>query len=325
MRIIEDISTFNETFPHLVLTIGSFDGVHKGHRRVLAEVLSRARAQHGTAAVLTVSPHPREFFSPAHAPNLLTNNRKKYELLAEAGMDVVFVLRFDETLASMDRETFVARIIHGLCHAREVVVGHDFAFGRDATGNYAFLATAGPAYGFTACEIPPLMIDGERVSSTAIRERVLEGDLEEAEILLGRKYSIAGEVVTGRGIGRTLGFPTANVKPLHTAIPAQGVYAAEVLVEGRRHPAAVNVGVAPTIQHDETVIEAFLLDFEGDLHGKPIEIVFHKRIRPEKKFASHDELIAAIAQDVQTIDAFFRSNRYGEIPNRGNPPASNGL
>ncbi|HNR35617.1 MAG TPA: bifunctional riboflavin kinase/FAD synthetase [Candidatus Hydrogenedentes bacterium] len=317
MRIVEDISTFKETFPYLVLTIGSFDGVHKGHRRVLAEVVSRARTQNGTAAVLTVCPHPREFFSPTHAPNLLTNNRKKYELLAEAGIDVVFVLHFDETLASMDREVFVARIIHGLCRAREVIVGHDFAFGRDATGNYAYLAETGPAYGFTTCEIPPLMIDGERVSSTAIRERVLEGDLDEAEALLGRKYSVTGEVVTGRGIGRTLGFPTANVKPLHTAIPAQGVYAAEVLVDGRRHPAAVNVGVAPTIRQDETVIEAFLLNFEGDLHGKPIEIVFHKRIRPEKKFASHDELIAAIQRDVQTIDAFFRSNHQTQPQNEG--------
>lgn len=326
MRIIEHIDEFDETLPYLVLTIGSLDGVHRGHRSVLDEVVGRARAHNGTAAVLTVRPHPREFFTPSHAPNLLTDNRKKLDLLAEAGVDVTFVLHFDESVAYMDRAEFVRRIIHGTCHAREIVVGHDFCFGRNALGNYAFLKEAAPEYGFTVFEVPPLVVDGERVSSTGIRERVLEGDLDEAEALLGRKYSVAGEVVSGRGIGVTLGFPTANVKPLHTAIPAQGVYAAEVVVDGERHPAAVNVGVAPTIRNDETTIEAFLLRFHGDLRGKLIEIVFHKRLRPERKFGSHEELIAAIHDDVQTIDAFFQSKQKGPVTKAiGNRKDRNGL
>lgn len=307
MRTVRGFEGFNEELPYLVLTIGSFDGVHRGHQRVIQEVVARARANNGTSAALTVSPHPREFFSPAHAPNLLTNDSKKLELLAGLGIDFTFVIPFNEAMAYMDRTEFVERIIHGTCRARELVVGHDFCFGRDALGDYAFLTKVSPVYGFTVSEVPPLMIDGERVSSTAVRERVLQGDLDEAEVLLGRKYAITGEVISGRGIGVTLGFPTANIKPLHTAIPAQGVYAAEVLTSGARYPAAVNVGVAPTIRNDETVIEAFLLDFAGDLRGKQIEIVFHKRLRPEKKFGSHDELISAIQSDVQTVEALFKS------------------
>jgi riboflavin kinase/FMN adenylyltransferase len=160
------------------------------------------------------------------------------------------------------------------------------------------------------------MLDGERVSSTVIRERLLEGDIEEAERFLGRKYSILGEVVAGRGIGVSLGFPTANIRPHRTAIPAQGVYAAEVLIGKERYPAAVNIGIAPTIRHDvggwtagsrlgDVVIEAFILGFDRGIRGCEIEVVFHKRLRPEKKFSSHDELIAAIRHDVEAVRAYF--------------------
>ncbi len=199
-------------------------------------------------------------------------------------------------------------IIHKTCHAKAVVVGHDCRFGRGAEGDITLLKRLGPEYGFTTEEVPPLIIDGERVSSTLIRERVLQGDLQGVERLLGRKYSIVGEVVTGRGLGQKFGFPTANVQPHHSAIPAQGVYIAEARVAGETIPAAVNIGIAPTIRQEDLTIEAHLLDFDEDLCGKEIDVIFHDRIRPEKKFGSVDELIAQIGRDVDTVRQYFHGN-----------------
>lgn len=305
MRVFEDITTVEETFPNLVLTVGSFDGVHLGHQRVIEELVTRARRASGTAAAMTLRPHPREFFAPSHAPNLLTSDKKKLELFERIGVDAVFILPFTQQVAYLEPRAYVETIIQRRCHAREMVVGHDFRFGKGAEGDYALLQELGRDFGFSVYQVPPLMLDGERVSSTAIRERLLEGDLDAAESFLGRKYSIAGEVVSGRGIGATLGFPTANILPHHTAIPAQGVYAAKVLLDGVEYPAAVNIGIAPTIRHDETVIEAFLIDFDGNIRGTEIEVIFHQRLRPEKKFGSYDELIAAIHTDVKNIKSIF--------------------
>jgi riboflavin kinase/FMN adenylyltransferase len=305
MNVVEEVRTSEAVFPHVVLTVGSFDGVHLGHRRILDELVRIARERQGTATVMTMRPHPREFFAPAHAPNLLTSDRRKLDLLDAAGVDVVYILPFDADVANLDAREYVRKIVHQRCHARALVVGHDFRFGKDAAGDFSLLNEMGAALGFGVIRIPPLMLEGERVSSTEIRERILEGDLDEAERLLGRKYSVVGEVVAGRGIGTTLGFPTANVLPHHTAVPAQGVYVAEALIRGRRYPAAVNVGIAPTIQHEDTTIEAFVLGFEGNIRGCEIEVVFHKRLRPEKKFASHEELTGAIAHDVETVKSYF--------------------
>ena len=305
MKVIEDVTKTEERFPYVVLTVGSFDGVHLGHQRVIEELVLRAQKAGGTAAVMTLRPHPREFFAPEHAPNLLTSDRKKLELIERMGVDVVFILPFTREVAHLEPRAYVESIIHQRCHAREMVVGHDFRFGKDAQGDYAFLQEMGRKLGFSVFQVPPLTVDGERISSTVIRERLFEGDLDEAERFLGRKYSIAGEVVAGRGIGATLGFPTANIQPHHTAIPAQGVYAAEVIIEGERYPAAVNIGIAPTIRHEDTVIEAFVIGFEGNIRGREIEVIFHNRLRPEKKFSSHEELIAAIRHDVEAIKAQF--------------------
>ncbi len=305
MRIVEDVRSSAEAFPRVVLTVGSFDGVHRGHRRILEHVIASARERGGTAALLTLRPHPREFFTPERAPNLLTTHRKKMELLEEAGLDVVFILKFDADVAGLEPEDFISEILCARCRAEKVVVGHDFRFGKGARGDFALLEAAGPRYGFTVEQVPPVMVDGERVSSTAIRECILQGDLERAKRLLGREYSIRGEVVSGRGIGTKLGFPTANIKPHHSAVPAQGVYVAEALVAGERRPAAVNIGIAPTIRHDDLTIEAFILDFSGNIRGEDIELVLHRRLRPERKFPSYDALIAQIAKDVEDVRAYF--------------------
>jgi riboflavin kinase/FMN adenylyltransferase len=250
-------------------------------------------------------PHPREFFAPENAPNLLTADGKKETLLAEAGIDALFYLPFDGRTANTEPERFVADIIHTRCRAVSVVAGHDCRFGKGARGDVEMLRALGPEHGFTVEEVPALIVESERVSSTLIRERVLQGDLDKVEKLLGRKYSVTGEVVRGRGIGVTLGFPTANVRPHHSAIPAQGVYIAEANLRGRTHRAAVNIGIAPTIRHEDVTVEAHLLDYHGDLVGEQIEVIFHRRIRPEKKFRNREELQEQIAADIQTVRTYF--------------------
>jgi riboflavin kinase/FMN adenylyltransferase len=307
MRIVDDILAGGAESRRPVITIGSFDGVHMGHQRILEEVLKIARDLHSGAAVLTMRPHPRELFCPDHPPNLLTTEKKKFELFEKLGVDAAYVLPFTRDVARMAPETFASEILRGKCRARHVVVGHDFSFGCHGAGDYARLVQLGTELDFTVTQVQPLIIGGERVSSTAIRERLLQGDLRKAEVFLGRKYSIVGKVVSGRGIGVQLGFPTANIKPYHTAVPAQGVYAAQVQLNGNVHSAAVNIGIAPTIAHEDTVIEAHIIDFDGDLRGREIEIVFHERLRPEKKFASRDELVEAIHADVEGIRRYFAS------------------
>jgi len=305
MKVIPDVRKVEEIFPNLVLTIGSFDGVHLGHRRILEELIRSARAMKGVSALMSLRPHPRQFFSPENAPNILTSDAAKEQLLDEAGVDVLFVLPFNREVASLSPQEFLENIVLARCHAKKLVVGHDFSFGRNAQGNYEYLAEAAPRYGFEVIQAPQLVVQGERVSSTLIRERVLQGEVDTIEPFLGRKYSIIGDVVAGRGVGRKLGFPTANIAPLHNAVPANGVYVAEAVVEGHRYRAAVNVGVAPTVRHEDMTIEAHLLDFTGNLLRKRIEIVFHKRLRPEKRFESYEALTAAIARDVAAIRAYF--------------------
>lgn len=306
MDVIHDIRAGATDYPNVVLTVGSFDGIHLGHRLILDRVTAIAAGSGGTPAVLTMKPHPREFFSPQNAPNLLTGDAKKQELLQAAGIRVMFILPFDRRTADTEPEDFIQHWLVGHCRARTIVVGHDCRFGKGARGDIAMLRALGGKYGYTVEEVPPLIIGAERVSSTLVRERVLQGDLAGVEKLLGRKYSITGIVVRGRGIGTTIGFPTANVKPHHSAVPAQGVYIAEALVNGTRHPAAVNIGIAPTIRNEDLAVEVHLLDFSGDLTGKDIEVVFHQRVRPEKKFRGREELVEQIGRDVASVRAYFQ-------------------
>jgi len=313
MQVVEDVRVFSEDLPGLCLTIGSFDGLHLGHRRIIDRLQAAARARGGTAALMTLRPHPRQFFAPESVPNLLTGDGQKERLLAELGVDVLFVLPFDASVANLPREQFLEDIVLERCRARHLVVGHDFAFGRGATGDYAWLAGQAPARGFTVEEVAPLIVGGERISSTLIREALLQGELEQAEGCLGRRYAIAGEVVRGRGVGVQLGFPTANIRPGAHVIPAHGVYAAEARFDGRRCIAAVNIGIAPTVRHEDITVEAFLLDFEGDIVGQSLELVFHRRLRPEVKFPDWEALKAAIAADVAAIRGYFAGEGSGPV------------
>lgn len=305
MRFVADVMALDKPLGNVALTIGSFDGVHRGHRMILQRVVQVARENGLCPSMMTLDPHPRFVFAPHNAPNLLTTLEKKAELAAALGIENFFVLPFDARIAAMDREDFLRDLLLSRCGARHLVVGHDFAFGKGAQGNFEFLRERAPLLGYQVEEARPLIIEGERVSSTLIRELILQGELDRAETFLGRKYSILGEVIRGRGMGRKLGYPTANIKPHHNAVPANGIYAALAIIGGQEHIAAVNVGIAPTLQHEDVTIEAHVLDFDADLVGKKIELIFHKRLRPEKKFDSIEALIEAIGADVENIRNHF--------------------
>jgi len=305
MHIIDNVHTAEQTFPNVVLTVGSFDGVHKGHQRIIHQLVDRAKEINGTPTLLTMNPHPREFFSPNNIPNLLTSFDKKMALLKEAGIEVVYIMPFNSETAAIKPDPFIRDILVDRCHVRSLIVGHDCRFGKDALGDFSLLKSFSEEGGYDVQEIQPVLIEAERVSSTLIRERILAGDLPFAEHLLGRPYSISGQVSSGRGIGQTIGFPTANIHPYHTAIPAQGVYIAESIISGKCYPSAVNIGIAPTIRNEDITIESHILDFKGDLLGKDIEVLFHKRLRPEQKFLYKDALIEQIGKDVQRVRSFF--------------------
>lgn len=305
MHVIADVRNTEEQFENVVLTIGCFDGVHLGHQQILRALAKEAAAVNGIPAVMTLEPHPRQFFSPHNAANILTPGSVKSRLLEACGAQVLYVLPFDGSAAAMTPLQFVESIIVNRCHAVRVVVGHDFAFGGGASGDYEFLCNAAEQYGFQVSQVPPLIIGGQRVSSTLIRERVIQGEVENLKEFLGRDFSLYGKIVSGRGIGRILGFPTANLDIGAGVLPAHGVYAGEAILRGKAWQAAVNIGIAPTIRDEHPWVEAHLLDFTGVLDDEEMELVLHKRLRPEKKFSSRDDLIAAIAADVNQIRAYF--------------------
>ncbi len=301
MHTIEDVRITEEVFDHTVVTVGCFDGVHLGHQQIIHALLEEARAIGGTPAVMVIEPNPRLVFSPEHTPNILTPPACKSRLLEALGVAVLYTLPFDPQTATMTPKAFVETILLERCRAEVVVVGHDFVFGHHAEGDFELLKSMEAHYGFRARQVAPLIVEGQRVSSTLIRERVVQGEIEDIEVYLGRKFSMSGTVASGGGIGRTLGFPTANLELDTGAVPAHGVYAAEAWTGGQRYKAAVNIGIAPTIRGARRVIEAHLLDFSGSLTGRELELVFHRRLRPENKFSSHDDLIRAIAADVEKV------------------------
>lgn len=305
MQIIQNVLATEIEFPNVVMTLGSFDGVHRGHQFILNEIIQEAKSIGGTSALLTIDPHPREFFAPDNAPNLLTSLDKKLSLLEATGIEAVYILPFNAETAEMEPERFITEVLRDRCKVSSLIVGYDCRFGRKARGNYTMLQDMAPDMGFSVREISPVIVESERVSSTLIRERILLGDLARVEKLLGRKYSVVGQVKKGRGIGKTIGFPTANVHPYHTAIPAQGVYIAESIIQGKAYPSAVNIGIAPTIRNEDITIEAHVLDYSEDIRGAEIEIQFHKRLRPEKKFSGKEALIEQIGVDVNAVRAYF--------------------
>lgn len=306
MRYIAGSAALDEPLTRPIVTIGNFDGVHLGHRAILETVVGRARDLDGVAVVYTFDPHPRKVLRPANAPGLLTTLDQKVELLEEAGVDVVVVEPFTPEFAHTQANEFIQHCLHERLRPVEVYVGYDFHFGRDREGSMRMLTEQGPRLGFSVTIIPEVTMDDGDVNSTRIRELLAEGRPERAARMLGRPFTVRGTVVRGDERGRILGFPTANLAPENEVLPASGVYAGHLhlLDEGNpsrnaRLPAVMNVGRRPTFAGEATRAEAHVLDFDGDLYGRRVEISFSLRLRSEQKFESVEALKQQIGEDVE--------------------------
>ena len=297
----------------LVLTIGNFDGVHLGHQAMLRQLRERADRLGLPAAVLTFEPHPREVFTPDQAPARLTSLREKLALLEACGVDQVYLFRFSRARAAMSADDFITRyLVQGL-QVRHVIIGDDFRFGQGRKGDLALLKARGEQYGFTAEALETVVQQGDRVSSSAVREALVQGQLAHAAELLGRPYAIAGRVVHGDKIGRTIGFPTANVQLKRKRVPMKGVFAVTVSgLDKRQLPGAANIGVRPTVAGGlKPVLEVYLLDFSQDIYGAHVSVHFRHRLRDEIKFESFDALKRQIALDVQATQDYFSGEQHG--------------
>lgn len=299
----------------IALTIGNFDGVHRGHEAMVARLIAAARAQGLPAAVMTFEPHPREFFSPADAPARLSPIRDKVDRLRHLGVDRVYVCRFDRAFSSQSPEAFAHEILVQRLGVRWLLVGDDFRFGARRAGDVHLLQRLGAASGMTVEGMHTVEVDGIRASSTAVREALAAGDLVAAERVLGRPYGITGRVVGGDRIGRELGFPTANVRMHLNRPPLMGIFAVEVHGIGPAPMAgAASLGVRPTVTDaGKPVLEVFLLDFSGDLYRRRVRVDFLHRLRDEAKYPTLDALKAQIALDVRATREFL-ALRHTEAP-----------
>lgn len=302
LRVIDDLRGERAGDQRYAVTIGGYDGVHRGHRMVIDRTRREAEARNAGVAVVTFDPHPAAVVRPESAPKLLTNLDQKLELLEGLGVDATYVVRFDQARASESAEDFVAEVIVGCLHAVAVVVGRDFHFGKGRGGNVALLEQVGAVSGFDTIGLELLQGDPGVISSTAIRRAIAAGDVEVAAAMLGRHHELRGTVMDGDKRGRTLGFPTANVAvPGEILLPGDGIYAGWYeRPDGSRHATAINVGRRPTFyqEADNALVEAFLLDFAGDLYGEAARVTFTHRLRGEAKFDSIDALVAQMQADV---------------------------
>lgn len=310
MELIRGLHNLRDRHRGCVATIGNYDGVHLGHRTVLSGLREQSERLDQPTLVMTFEPTPREFFAPGTAPFRLTRFRDKVLALAAEGVDRLLVARFDHRMANMAPETFIESVLVGRLAVQYLVVGDDFRFGRDRKGDFAMLERAGRRFGFEVRNTPTLERDGERVSSTRIRTSLEAGELDRAEALLGRRYSVSGRVGYGERIGTELGFPTINLSLGWREVPLHGVFVTRVtLDDGARVWGVANVGHRPTVNGKHRLLEVHLLDFDGDLYGRHVSVAFHERIRGEERFDSLEELRTWIGRDVEA--ARDRIRKYG--------------
>jgi len=291
---------------HTVLALGNFDGLHRGHVKIIERVRRGAGERGGTPVVLTFDPHPPRVVRPDKAPPLLMTQAQKIEALERAGIQGVAVVRFTLDLSRWEPEAFVRAVLVDWLRVAEVWVGADFLFGRDRSGNFSLLRTLGAQYGFRVEKIDPVRYKDFVVSSTRIRRLVGDGRMDEAGALLGHHYALDGVVVAGAGRGRGLGFPTANLETANELIPPHGVYATTATLDGVIHPAVTNIGVRPTFGTTGVpTIETHVLGLDEDLYGRPLRLSFVQRLREERAFPDVDALKAQIDADVRRATRLF--------------------
>ncbi|MCC7008315.1 MAG: bifunctional riboflavin kinase/FAD synthetase [Acidobacteria bacterium] len=307
MEVIAFPDDQRPNWPHPVVALGNFDGVHRGHQQLIDEVRRHAHERAGTSVAMIFDPHPPRVLRPDKAPPLLMTLDQKLEAFERAGMDAVAIVRFTPELSRWEPEVFVETVLVDWLRAADVWVGANFLFGRDRSGTFTLLRALGEDRGFRVEKIDPVRYKDFVVSSTRIRHLVAEGRVDEAGSLLGHHYFVDGEVVRGDARGRTLGFPTANLRTENELLPAHGIYATLAMIGATAHPAVTSLGVRPTFgEAGPATLETHILDGEYDLYGRRLRLAFVKWLRPELRFADTDALTIQIRQDCATALDLFR-------------------
>ncbi|MCX7983187.1 MAG: bifunctional riboflavin kinase/FAD synthetase [Syntrophales bacterium] len=302
MEVISGWENIPPSLKGAYLTIGNFDGVHLGHQFIF-EKLRREAAEHKVpSVVITFEPHPKMIIHPEIRPfYLITTLEEKLNLIGEHGINCCVVIPFDPSFAQTTAGEFVKKILVEKLHVKKVFIGHDYTFGRGKEGNETFLIEQGKILGFEVEVLTPFTLNGIVISSTRVRKAILSGEMHQAAQYLGRPYNLKGVVVEGHGRGQELGFPTANIAPEKVLIPPDGVYAVKVKMDHTWLKGAMNIGTNPTFGDEKRTLEVFLLDFEGNIYGRRVDVYFVDRIREERKFPSIDELINQITLDVARV------------------------
>ncbi len=308
MKIYEFLKNV-EKFPNPVLTIGNYDGIHIGHKRIIERVKKRAREINGTSMLMTFFPHPVSVVRPDKILCLITPLEVRKRLIAESGIDVLFVLPFTEQFRQLTPREFVEDTLVKTLDIKGLIVGYDFKFGQGGKGNTELLKQFSEEYGFFFEVVEAITLDGEKIGSNRIRKLIMEGDTKKAERFLGRPHVVEGRVVHGDGRGKGLGFPTVNLETDYELIPKDGVYISEVEIEGRMFPSVTNIGYNPTFNANKRSIETHILDYVGDLYGSCIKLYFHEMIRGEITFDSIDALKERIRADIDIARRYFNDKR----------------
>ncbi|HEV8398131.1 MAG TPA: bifunctional riboflavin kinase/FAD synthetase [Vicinamibacterales bacterium] len=290
---------------HPVIALGNFDGLHRGHLKIIERVKRGAAEHGGTPMAMTFDPHPPRIVRPDKAPPLLMTKAQRLEALHRAGVHCVAVVRFTKELSQWDADTFVRKVLVDWLRVSEVWVGANFLFGHDRTGTFSVLRGLGQSYGFRADKIDPVRYKDFVVSSTRIRRLVSEARMDEAAALLGRAYYVDGTIVEGRHRGRELGFPTANLETQNELVPPNGVYATIMTIDGVVHGGVTNIGMRPTFGETTPTIETHVLDYSGNLYGHTVRLAFVQRLRDERRFEDVDALRAQIDADKQRAERLF--------------------
>jgi riboflavin kinase/FMN adenylyltransferase len=302
MQLWNGLQSITDLLPECVVAVGVFDGVHIGHQALILQAVAEAAERQLSSVVFTFDRHPMSLIAPSKAPVILTPPEKKYELIGALGVDHLVSAAFDDRFRNLSAEAFARFVLSGVLGARSVHVGVDFRFGCNQEGDVAYLADAGTRHAFDVRVLDAILVEGERVSSSLVRKRVAEGDVKSVHPLLGRSYSLSGRVVGGERVGRTLGFPTANLDlPPKVAIPVDGVYAVQAKLGDTKIAGACSIGTRPTFQGDKLAVETYLLDFSDDLYGQMMEVEFVDRVRGQEKFESVDALVVQMNQDIEQV------------------------
>lgn len=307
------INHFTRRLPQCVATIGNFDGFHRGHQKLLDLLREKAQALQLPAVVITFEPQPQEFFHPQRAVPRLTRFHEKWQVLKEQNIAYLVRLRFNAALAQCSAEDFIENILIAQLGVKAMIVGDDFRFGAGRAGDLSLLQKWGRQYGFETIQAPVYVLEGQRVSSTRVRQLLQAGDLMQANQLLGRSYFLCGKVVHGDARGRRLGFPTANIRLSDGPVAVQGIYVVQVLgLEEKPLPAVASVGVRPMFSNDHLLLEVHLLDFNRDLYGCAIKVEFLHKLRDEQRFPTTEALIVQMQKDVQNTRIFFSGETHYE-------------